>query len=365
MARRHKTETRQRQIVEATLALLADAPLAQLTTRRIAQAIGVTQPALFRHFRSRDDLIVAVVAHARTVLGGVIEEVIGAGPGVAVQLDVFVRALFGFTEVHPGLSRLLFGDGAAGGGSERVQAALRQLVSLQRRLVAELVRSGQRTGELRADLVPARAASFFVGMLQGLILQWELGGRQAPLVRDAPELVRFWIIGAGADPDAPAVPVAATATTTPAGPARLQVLDARPILDGGDDPLDAILAAVEAAGPGGAVALTTPLFPKPLLALLRGRGHACDAREAAPGVWAVAVAVAPCAAVVDLRELPPPEPLEHLLKRTAALEPGASMTARTPRIPRLALPHLDARGLAYALHEEPDGACLVHIQRPA
>ena len=50
---------------------------------------------------------------------------------------------------------------------------------------------------------------------------------------------------------------------------------------------------------------------------------------------------------------------------TAELAPGESYAARTPRHPRLLLPRLAERGLAFEVYDEPDGSALVHVRKPA
>ena len=45
---------RREQIVEAALDLLAEMPLEQLTTQRIAERLGLSQAAVFRHFGPRE-----------------------------------------------------------------------------------------------------------------------------------------------------------------------------------------------------------------------------------------------------------------------------------------------------------------------
>ena len=65
MTRRFSSLERRRQIVEATLELLATTSVESITTCQVAKHVGVTQPALFRHFLSRDQILAAVVEHAR------------------------------------------------------------------------------------------------------------------------------------------------------------------------------------------------------------------------------------------------------------------------------------------------------------
>jgi hypothetical protein len=70
-------------------------------------------------------------------------------------------------------------------------------------------------------------------------------------------------------------------------------------------------------------------------------------------------------AVLDLRDLPAPEPMERILDACARLAPGGAVAARTPRFPRMLLSLLERRGLRWAALEEADGTGLVYAERPA
>ena len=50
MAKRMPTLVRREQIAEAALTLLAEQGLGGLTARNVAKAVGLTAPALYRHF---------------------------------------------------------------------------------------------------------------------------------------------------------------------------------------------------------------------------------------------------------------------------------------------------------------------------
>lgn len=370
MTGREKTTVRRLQIVTAALELLGRVPLAELTTRLIANQLGLSQPALFRHFRSREDLLLAVLDHAHAGLGDLVDGVLKRDDAPITRLERLAEGLLTYAEAHPGVPRLLFSDvGPAPGGPE-LRAALRRLVATQRAVVATLVDDGQRRGELRAGLDPERAGAFFVGLLQGAILQWELADRATPLTAHAAPLVRLWLHGvcapeparAAATRQAPAK-LAPPAPPTPARPT-LRALDARPLLARDEDPLQAILAELRAAGSGGLVCVTTPFFPKPLVTLLTQQGHGVEVFEVAARTFSVEVA-AGGGPIVDLTDLPAPEPLERVLALSAALPRGGTLAARLPRIPHLLLPHLTARGLSHSVHERSDGLALLLIVAPS
>ena len=391
MTRREKTTVRRQQIVAATLDVLGRVPLADLTTRLIAKELGLSQPALFRHFRSRDDLLLAALDHAHAGLGDLVDGVLRRAAEPIARLEHLAEGLLAYAAAHPGVPRLLFSDVGPASGGPQLRAALRLLVATQRAVTATLVRDGQARGELRAGLDPERAGAFFVSLIQGAILQWELADRADPLTAHAAPLVDLWLHGAREpdpasvaatrepdpasvaatrEPD-PASVVAtrepATAVARPPAPApprpTLRALDARPLLARGEDPLQAILAELTAAGPRGLVCVTTPFFPKPLVTLLTGQGHGVEVFEVGARTFSVEI-VAGGDPIVDLVDLPAPEPLERVLALTVALPSGGTLAVRLPRVPHLLLPRLTARGLVHAVHERADGRALLHVVAP-
>jgi TetR/AcrR family transcriptional regulator len=366
MSARLSREARRGQIVSCTLALLADTPIDRLTTRQVARALGISQPALFRHFRSRDEIFEAVVRHARAELEGLAAEVLGRGEAPLDAIAALIRAIVGYVARHPGMPRLLFYD--AGADSEAAyHGLLAQLVSLQRSLATELLHRAQRAGALDSRVDAARAAVLLIAALQGLLLQWQLSGRAAPLEANADAMLSFWRAGLAAgepargDDDAPE---AAAAAARMEGPA-LVALEVRPILEAGRDPLGEILAELQRLPDDGVLKLVAPFRPTPLLALLADGEQRSECRELDGGLWGVEILGSAAPEPEDLRELEAPEPLERILIATAALAPGASYTARTPRHPRMLLPRLAERGLAFEVYDEPDGSALVHVRRPA
>ncbi len=347
-------------MVEAALELLADTGLNELSTRRVARHLGLSQPALFRHFRSRDALLVAVVETTRAQLGQIAQGLLERPADGVARLEELAVSLAEFVQLHPGLPRLLFSDGGA--DSQPLRTALAQLLSMQRSLVAELVRQGQREGLLDRRVDPQRAALLFVGMLQALSLQWQLSGRDGDLVAEVRPLLRLWLEGVqGQGEGGTKLPV----QTDEAVQDGITSLDVRPILGSGRDPLDDVLAAVARLRPGAALLLTAPFRPAPLIALLGSHGHQVHARILDDGACCVAVVVRSQQPVAILIDREPPEPMEAALVAAEGLEPGQSWLAWLPRYPRLLLPLLDQRGLVYTVAEAADGRALLHLRRPA
>ncbi len=354
--RRAKTDVRRGQIVEATLTLLADSPLDQLSTRQIARELGISQPALFRHFASRDALLLAVIVETSERLGTLVEGVLGPEGGALARLEALGVQLLRHLGEHPGLPRLLFANLASGTGP--VFDALRRLYSMQSSLVAELIRDGLRAGEIDPAIDPRDAATLFVGVLQSVTLIRRLEARSEPLEIEGRRLLSIWIRGVRAAPGS----AAQEPVPTPPGEG-IRTLDVRPLLGRGTDPFDAITAALAEVGAAGVLVVTAPFRPAPLIKLLTGRGHAVQVQVLGPRHFVIEVIHRGGPEPEDLRDLEPPEPLERVLVATRDLAPGGVYLARLPRHPRLLLPRLEERGLGFRVHEHHDGTALLRVHR--
>jgi len=266
MSRRLSSEARRGQIVRTTLALLADTPVDRITTRQVARELGISQPALFRHFRSRDEILAAVVVHTREELARLAAAALGPMQAAPLaSLKSLMRELVDYVARNPGMPRLLFHD--AGSGEEApYHRLLAQLVSMQRSIAAELVREAQRSGEVSGDVDPERAAALLLASLQGLLLQWQLSGRRDPLEAEAASMLGFWVAalkaGEPARSGAGAAEREGEEALAASGPP-LVVLDVRPILEAGGDPLGEILARLRRLPPDGVMKLLGPSVRRP------------------------------------------------------------------------------------------------------
>ena len=64
---------------------------------------------------------------------------------------------------------------------------------------------------------------------------------------------------------------------------------------------------------------------------------------------------------LDLRHLPPPEPMERILEAVEALAPGDCIEALTPCWPAPLLPIIEKQGCAWRREPAPDGEARILI----
>jgi len=362
------TMDRREQIAAMALELLARTSIEALTTRDLASALGLTQPALFRHFKNREALLVGVVEHARAQLEKTAVAIFSAGGRAVEQLLELGAALLGHAERQPGLPRLLFASTTESAGE--VREALRGVVAMQSLVVAELVRQGQREGEIDRAIDAGAAATLFVGMIQGLILRWEMSGRGEPLASRLEPVFAVWLRGAmpreGVDAGVAGIQVGGDDVRGAGAAARgaIAALDVRPLLERGVEPLGVILEALDGLPRAGVLVVVAPFRPAPLITLLKRRGHAVQVEALGAQHWILEVVVGGEPDVEDLRDLEAAAVVERLGVAAGALEADAVFVARVRGgVPRGLGALLKRRDVKVDALERSDGVTVVRLSR--
>jgi AcrR family transcriptional regulator len=178
-------EERRAVIVETVLALAAEGNPSEITTAAIAERMGLTQGALFRHFQNKDAIWEAVMAWAARTLAMRLEAAATAARTPLEALEAVFFAHIGFITEYPGVPGIFFGELQRPGYSPARERARELMEGYGARLRA-ILREGQAGGQLSSAFDPGAAASLFVGIIQGLVLQSFLSGSRETVSKNAP-----------------------------------------------------------------------------------------------------------------------------------------------------------------------------------
>ncbi len=171
--------------VEAVVDLAAEQNPSEITTTAIAERMGLTQGALFRHFPSKDAILQAVMSWVGERLLGRLDQAAAGVASPLVALQAIYTAHIDFVAEHPGVPRLIFGE-LQRPAETLPKRMVQTLVHSYGQRIRRLLEAGKAQGELAADLDVDAAAVLFLGTIQGLVMQSLLAGEVARIRRDAP-----------------------------------------------------------------------------------------------------------------------------------------------------------------------------------
>lgn len=187
-------EERRAATVQAVVDLAAERNPAEITTTAIANRMGLTQGALFRHFPTKDEILEATMAWVgeRLLIG--VDKAAEGATSPAAALKAMFMAHIDFVSKHPGVPRILFGE-LQGSGETLAKRMVQTFIRQYEQRLRRLMEAGKAQGELDPDLDVNAAAVLFIGTVQGLVMQSLLAGMSSRIRRDAPAVFAIYLRG--------------------------------------------------------------------------------------------------------------------------------------------------------------------------
>lgn len=180
--------------VKAVIDLAAEQNPSDITTTAIAQRMGLTQGALFRHFPKKSDILQAVMSWVTEKLLARIDKAVASTESPIIALEAVFMTHINFVAKHPGVPRMLFGELQQAGETLPKKMAQTLMKHYGERL-DRLLEAGKAQGELINDLDINAASALFIGTIQGLIMQSLLAGKAGLISHNAPEVFAIYLRG--------------------------------------------------------------------------------------------------------------------------------------------------------------------------
>jgi TetR/AcrR family transcriptional regulator len=184
---RKSAPNRKAEIIAACLDLADRMGPDRMTTNDIAQAVGLSQPGIFRHFPTKQALWLAVAEDVSRRLNAAWDHALAQADTPEARLRALIFAQLQQISATPALPMVLHSRELNIDNPALRDAFRTKLAAFQGHLVAALTQM-QREARLRPSLSPADAAVFLTSLVQGLAIRWSLGARDFRLAEEGARL---------------------------------------------------------------------------------------------------------------------------------------------------------------------------------
>ena len=193
-ADRFPADKRKQQIVEVALSLIAEHGVEALSFQLIADQIDVTQPAVLRHFPTKEALWLAVMDWLEQQLVGIYSSADGADDQALIALGSMFLEHIRLIERYPALAKLVLSDHL------RLQFPSLQarFAGIHRAYMARLsavLDRARSDGSVSESIEPAAAAAMFLSLVQGLGFQFGIARLSVRLQPEAEKLLALYLRG--------------------------------------------------------------------------------------------------------------------------------------------------------------------------
>ncbi len=172
---------RKNQILQ-TLAQMLEGPAAErITTAALAARIGVSEAALYRHFKGKADMFAGLIDFTEQTLFSLINKITSEEQSGLHQTEAVISMLLGFAQKNRGMTRVLIGD-ALVTEDEALQARINQIHDRLEAALKQALRFAITQKEIAGDVDPAAQANALMSFVAGRWHQYAKSGfRRDPM----------------------------------------------------------------------------------------------------------------------------------------------------------------------------------------
>jgi len=172
--KRENTDVRQQQIIKAAGTLIFKYGSEHLTVKRIAAEVGISEAAIYRHFKSKKSILSLLVTHIEeTLLHDISMEISDNKPVTLDSIERIIRNHFSMISLRKGISFQVIAEIISLGDRKLNKQASVTIDKYISRL-KELITIGVRDGAIRQDVDLEASATLLFTLIQGLVNIWAL-----------------------------------------------------------------------------------------------------------------------------------------------------------------------------------------------
>jgi AcrR family transcriptional regulator len=165
---------RKREILDIAMNLVVRDGMAALTMKQVAIEVGFSEAAMYRHFDSKQDLIINLIGMIRVKFRAIFDEVDESGTP-AVFFSSLLGGMLGYIEKTRGVTMLFFSESTY----NRDAPVRDELSEIFKGLIGRIsmyLKKCSETGTVRRLLDCDSSAVLFIGIIQSVTIRYILSG---------------------------------------------------------------------------------------------------------------------------------------------------------------------------------------------
>ncbi len=175
---------RQIEIMEAATNRISRFGIQNLTIKTLAEDIGLSEPALYRHFKSKNEILYSLLEYFKVEMKIRIQSILIKE--TATEADK-LRAIFNSqlqTFVNkPAIVSVIFAESIFH-YEENLSNKVSEIMDMMQDYVKKNVKQGQENGQYNKLMGASTLTTIIIGGMRMTVLKWKLSGHKSDLIKD-------------------------------------------------------------------------------------------------------------------------------------------------------------------------------------
>lgn len=173
--KRRSTAIRKQQIIDAARKLIIKKGSEHLTVRAMAKEVGLTEAAIYRHFKSKREILSFLMNHIMDTMLHDVERTATENSPSLNTIDQALKQHLSEIEQRKGMSFQIIAE-IISLGDKKLNKDVYEKLNVYIDRLKHLLSEGVRSGSVKEDIDLGASALLLFGMIQGLANIWALSG---------------------------------------------------------------------------------------------------------------------------------------------------------------------------------------------
>ncbi|MBT4477893.1 MAG: TetR/AcrR family transcriptional regulator [Flavobacteriales bacterium] len=180
---------RQIEIIDASKDLIGRKGIQNLTIKNLAKKMSFSEPALYRHFKDKTEILKSLLLFHREIIKSGIFKILNSDQSSLEKFQEILKFKFDHIKKNPAIVMVIFSENSFQYSSV-LSSIVSKIMKQRSKKIIELLKEGQKNNEIRDDIDPEQLATIIMGGIRKTILNWKLEGFKSDLNLEGEKL---WI----------------------------------------------------------------------------------------------------------------------------------------------------------------------------
>ena len=178
---------RQKQIIDVSIQLIAEKGIQQLTIKNISKSLGISEPAIYRHFDGKIDILLAILSNFKEKSHVISMNITSNKTSSIKQIEsIFIDHFKQFT-VNPASAAVIFSEEIFQ-NEKRLAEQVNLIMQSNKNTFNKIIKKGQQNNKIRKDIPEEQLSLIIMGALRLIVTKWRLSNFAFDLEKKGREL---------------------------------------------------------------------------------------------------------------------------------------------------------------------------------
>ena len=176
---------RQSEILQESVKLIADKGIQGLTIKNLANAIGVTEPAIYRHFENKQKILIGILSLLKENKEDFFNNLHGETP--IEQLKTLFQMRFKYFAKNPAIASVIFSEELFR-NDPLLSKKVFEIMKENQKIILQIIKAGQKSSVIKKDVAAEQLAFIITGAIRLNVTKWRLSDYSFNLEREGKAL---------------------------------------------------------------------------------------------------------------------------------------------------------------------------------